>query len=97
MVCCRCLATPLERVPTRHIAYANIVPAKSNLWSTCTKKGRPKACPEAMILSISSKSAKRFCVGQCVENEHFQQKCGAVLRRTMRPKRAFPAQVRSGF
>src|SRR5690606_9123371 len=42
------------------------------------------ALDNARIESISSERAKRFCVGQCADRKHFQQKCEAVLRWTMR-------------
>src|SRR5690606_29075053 len=38
----------------------------------------------AAIESISSKGAKRLCIGQCARRHHSQPKCEAVLRKKTR-------------
>src|SRR5690606_15098573 len=47
--------------------------------------------------SISSKGAKRLCIGQCATRHHSQPKREAVLRSEMPPSSACPAKVQSGL
>src|SRR5690606_19014786 len=69
-------------------------------WTMRGKKAFPAKVRSGFALdnawkeSISSKSAKRFCVGQCVERKHFQQEREAVLCRTMRLKDSPPLASR---
>ena len=54
-------------------------------WTMRPKRKFPaKVCSgfaldNASKKSISSKSVQRFCVGECVQKENFQQKCAAFF------------------